>query len=332
MGATVTAMASHLYRSYSGDVPYRSPGRILSPPQASRHDQCFARGGTGSSIVTRDQTAYQGSKLLQAALNGGCNISKFLDEETARAREAIRKQKECPTASSPSGYTMNTNPTTGEFSPRSAFGVPPLQMGSSSDAAPVEVDKKQLRHHQWKDRLAGGGGLALEETEHLRKVAHFLDQFGQGNTAAARMLCEKSGMSIEASCDKGGSNGMHYAARAGNLVGLKLAAELGADINCANHGGFLPLHYAALQAASAGKLTEALQWLVMEGADLNAETNSGFTAAKLAGEVGKNQLVHEWLELHKTTPKWIASKETVANGGPGDRMFKAPCTGECKYY
>jgi len=335
-------MASHLYRSYSGDVPYRSPSRMLSADQASyassnasgagtfgRSDQCFGRSGYGRDIATRDQTAFQGSKLLEAALAGKVDISKFLSEETARARDAISKSKTTGAASSPSGYTMRTNPSTGEFSPRSAFGVP--QLGGST-VTTTEVDKKQLKHYQWKDRIAGGGALPLEETEQERKVAHFLDMFAQGNTAAVRKLCDKAGMSATGSCDKCSSNGLHYASRTGNLQGMKLAAELGAEINGANQGGMLPVHYAALQAATAGKLTQGLQWLVMEGANLDATTNSGFTAAQLAAEVGKSELVSEWLELHKKTPKWIASKETIAAGGPQDRIFKAPCTGECRYY
>ena len=48
-------------------------------------------------------------------------------------------------------------------------------------------------------------------------------------------------------------------------------------------GGFQAIHYAALQAASEKKLTDVLQWLVMNGADLSARTSSGLTAAELAG-------------------------------------------------
>lgn len=222
---------------------------------------------------------------------------------------------------------MHTDDRTGELSPRSAFGMPPL--GAISTSPVTELPRSVFKHNQWKDRIAGGGSLPLAATAEERKIAHFLDLFAQGNCEAIHESIAQ-GASAD-STDSGGSNGLHYAARGANLDGVKLAVSLGLSISSANNGGFQAIHYASLQAASEKKLTDVLQWLVMAGADLSARTSSGLTAAELAGDIGHCELVAEWLELHARTPKWIPSKETLDNGGRSDRIFKPPCTGVCSY-
>eukprot|EP00656_Telonema_subtile_P016644 TRINITY_DN18810_c0_g1_i1.p1 TRINITY_DN18810_c0_g1~~TRINITY_DN18810_c0_g1_i1.p1 ORF type:complete len:354 (-),score=99.57 TRINITY_DN18810_c0_g1_i1:271-1332(-) len=333
------AMASHSYRSFTQGVPARSSG----------------------------QEAYEGSKLLQAALRGELDCGKFVAEEAERARGAL--QRTSSSEARVSGYRLKID-ADGELGQRSAFGVPPLgssphNFGSSNTAS--------MKHNQWKDRVAGGRALPLGDTEQERKAAHLLDCFAQGETRAVAALENffakidvnadhqlsreewaeaygseegfdkydvnhdgfidqtefSAGLTLETK-DAGGNNGLHYAARAGNLEGIKYAVQLGLNVNSANNGGFCALHFAALDAARQDKLTDALQWLVMHGADLTLTTGSGLTAAELAGELGHCVLVKEWLEIHSSAPKWIASKETVEfekDGRSSGAQHRGPFTG-----
>jgi len=127
--------------------------------------------------------------------------------------------------------------------------------------------------------------------------------------------------------DASGNNGLHYACRSGNLAAAKFAVDvLQMDMNGVNASGMTPLHYAVVSSASmgaGGRLGPCLQWLVMSGADKTATSNSGATPAELARNLGATT-VAEWLGLCATTPKWGPSKETVANGGPGDAAFRGP--------
>ena len=93
-----------------------------------------------------------------------------------------------------------------------------------------------------------------------------------------------------------------------------------------------PLHYAVVASAGmgpGGRLSPVLQWLVMNRANQAAKSNSGLTPAELAAQLGATT-VAEWLEMCATTPKWTPSKETLANGGPGDAQFRGPFTSGSK--
>ena len=234
---------------------------------------------------------------------------------------SARKNLDAPTQSA--RYIVNVD-SHAQMSPRTVVGVPPMGYAMSvSSKHPLE--RHETKTCQYKDRVAGGCGLPLESTKEARDIVYYLEQFAIGDVDTANHCVANNTVAFDA-VDAHGNNGLHYAARAGNLEGAKLAQILKIGLNSTNNGGMTPLHYAVTMSASmgpGGRLSPVLQWLILQGADQEAKTTSGLTPEQLAASIGATS-VAEWLKMCKTVPRWQPSKETIANGGPGDAIHKAP--------
>lgn len=88
--------------------------------------------------------------------------------------------------------------------------------------------------------------------------------------------------------DRRGCNGLHYAARANNLLVLRKILERKPDINVIDDYGWTPLHWAA---ASTAISTSTIRALLDEGCNKDLKDKAGRTALDLATKLENSQSV-----------------------------------------
>lgn len=88
--------------------------------------------------------------------------------------------------------------------------------------------------------------------------------------------------------DRRGCNGLHYAARANNLLVLRKILERKPDINVIDDYGWTPLHWAA---ASTAISTSIIKALLDEGCNKDMKDKAGRTALDLATKLENSQSV-----------------------------------------
>lgn len=88
--------------------------------------------------------------------------------------------------------------------------------------------------------------------------------------------------------DRRGCNGLHYAARANNLLVLRKILERKPDINVIDDCGWTPLHWAA---ASTAISTSIIKALLDEGCNKDMKDKAGRTALDLATKLENSQSV-----------------------------------------
>ena len=90
--------------------------------------------------------------------------------------------------------------------------------------------------------------------------------------SAAREILEKHRAKAISARDSGDATALHIAAAMNDLDMLVLLIKYGADVNAQTQNGFSPLHWAASRDALA-----TCEYLIVAGADLDAATDHGIT-------------------------------------------------------
>ena len=116
-------------------------------------------------------------------------------------------------------------------------------------------------------------------------------------------LLLKEGASVDEK-NNGGETALHKASRYGHLEVIKLLVSAGADVNAVNNDGLTPLHYSAAGTdidipdypAYHSDNPKAAEFLILNGADISAESKSGLTVLKAAQNAGATEEMIKFLE------------------------------------
>ncbi|GER06700.1 hypothetical protein GCM10007972_12950 [Iodidimonas muriae] len=130
--------------------------------------------------------------------------------------------------------------------------------------------------------------------------------------AITRLLLE-SGVPVGARIKKGGWTPLHVAAANGHAETAKALLDGGADVNAKASADFTPLHVAAWY----NRLGAATSVLMQHGADPEAKTEKGRTAAELARHKDHPGVEVQIMALDAAVRSgWI---ESEATGGGADK-------------
>ena len=105
-----------------------------------------------------------------------------------------------------------------------------------------------------------------------------------GHLDICRLLIDK-GAQMEAT-DNSGWTSLHLVSWEGHIDIVRLLCDRGADIEARDNGGWRPLHYAAIY----GHISIVKELIEVRNADINARTDSGRTALRLARDNGKSDI------------------------------------------
>ena len=110
---------------------------------------------------------------------------------------------------------------------------------------------------------------------------HYHDNGSADGRVACFELLRDAGANLEARTagHPEGHTVLHYAARGSPRI-LSLLLEAGVNVNVENHGGYTPLHWAAIGGL---KRTECVELLLLKaGAAVNVRTEGGYTPFDIA--------------------------------------------------
>ncbi len=105
-----------------------------------------------------------------------------------------------------------------------------------------------------------------------------------GHLDLCRLLIDK-GADIEAKSSSGWTS-LNYAARYGHIEIVRLLCDHGAEIEARTNSGWRPLHF----AVSHGRMSIVKELIEVRNADINARTDRGRTALRLARDQGKDDI------------------------------------------
>ena len=109
---------------------------------------------------------------------------------------------------------------------------------------------------------------------------HYHDNGSADGRVACFELLRDAGANLEARTagHPEGHTVLHYAARGSPRI-LSLLLEAGVNVNVENHGGYTPLHWAAIGGL---RRTECVELLLKAGAAVNVRTEGGYTPFDIA--------------------------------------------------